>query len=174
MIDDTAPALPMESCSRRNFRHDHVLCVKEERQKAATPREHRDAMRIEYYRPMTEEEEAYLRELAYMLPMTDAHTASSGDRFVKMLSVVATIDKLRAKVDSERFGLQCPSCSLRGQSVVEFQAKKLELVRERIAAIQRETKRPGDLALNMGTIEAMCAAILNPDFAEEIGVEATL
>lgn len=48
---------------------------------------------------------------------------------------------------------------------------KIATLLDRIRSIQREARRPGDLKLNMGTIDAMCEAILNPDFAEEIGVE---
>jgi len=54
------------------------------------------------------------------------------------------------------------------------QTVSVELIRERVAAIQRETKRPGDPYLILSTIDAMCEAILNPDFAEEIGVDPTL
>jgi hypothetical protein len=50
----------------------------------------------------------------------------------------------------------------------------LQLVRERVSAIQRETQRPGDPMLILITINTMCEAILNPDFADEIGVDRTL
>jgi hypothetical protein len=53
----------------------------------------------------------------------------------------------------------------------------LAKVRERVAAIQRETWSRGistDPARDLATINTMCEAILDPDFAEEIGVEPTL
>lgn len=59
-----------------------------------------------------------------------------------------------------------------------------DTMRERVAAIQREThfhERPEviasgnvDLVRDLAAIDAMCEAILNPDFADEIGVEHTL
>lgn len=57
--------------------------------------------------------------------------------------------------------------------LLEFD-RQITLVRERVAAIIREAQRPGhEWHLNFGVIATMCEAILNPDFAAEIGVDPT-
>ena len=73
-------------------------------------------------------------------------------------------------------GVSTECCATDGELrglLLEFD-RQLGLVRERVAAIQREANGPNEWQLSLGTIDTMCEAILNPDFAAEIGVEPTL